>query len=514
MKKLHKLGAALLLQALPLAALAEAPAAGASNWFADLVGALAGVVFYSVSIGGNPLPVIVLWLIGAAVFCTLYFKFLQFRSMRLALRLVRGEFNDPRAPGEVTHFQALTSALSVTVGLGNISGVAIAIAVGGPGAAFWMIVAGFLAMATKFAECTLGVKYRDVHADGTVSGGPMFYIRKGFAEKGMPKLGLALASFIALAIMLASFVSTNMYQVNQTYVQVVSVTGGEDSFLGRNGWLFGVVIATLVGIIVMGGMKSIARTTEKLVPVMAVIYVGASLVVIGANIENLPGALRTIFESAFSLDSVTGGIWGAMTQGFIRAMISNEAGMGTAAIAHATAKTHYPAAEGYVALLEPFIDTVIICAMTALVIVVSGVYTQTGLNGVALTSAAYATVLPWFPEVLAVSIFLFAFSTILVACYYGLQAAAMLFGESRIVSNLYLAIFLTLTVLGTVLEFGLIVGLMDMLVVLICIPNIIGLFMLAPVIRDERHRFLAYVAQHDRNKGAAPGRAARASSST
>jgi AGCS family alanine or glycine:cation symporter len=259
-----------------------------------------------------------------------------------------------------------------------------------------------------------------------------------------------------------------------------------------------VVIAALVGTIVIGGMKSIARTTEKLVPVMAAIYVAASLVVIGANIENLPGALRTIFESAFSVDSVSGGIWGAITQGFMRAMISNEAGMGTAAIAHATAKTRYPAAEGYVALLEPFIDTVIICALTALVIVVSGTYTLPALNGVALTSAAYATVLPWFPMVLAVSIFLFAFSTILVACYYGLQAAAMLFGECRLVSATYLTVFLTLTVLGTVLKLNLIVALMDTLVALICIPNIIGLFMLAPVIRDERRRFLAYVAQRGR----------------
>lgn len=469
----------------------------AGTMLSGLIYQLMGIVFYSVPLGEAAIPVIVLWLIGGALFCTIYFRFLQFRSLKLAYRLVRGDFNDPHAPGEVTHFQALTSALSVTVGLGNISGVAIAIAIGGPGAVFWMIIAGFLGMATKFAECTLGVKYRTVHADGTVSGGPMHYIKQGFAEKGLPKVGMFLASFIALAIMLASFVSTNMYQVNQVYAQVVSVTGGETGFLGSNGWLFGVLIALMVGTIVAGGMKSIARTTEKLVPVMAIIYVAASLVVVLVNYDRLPAAFATIFDAAFSLDSVSGGIWGAITQGFIRAMISNEAGMGTAAIAHATAKTRYPAAEGYVALLEPFIDTVLICTMTAMVIVVTGSYTQEGLSGVALTSAAYASVLPWFPVILAACLFMFAFSTILVACYYGLKASSMLFGNRRLVAGIYLAVFLTLTVAGAVVKLELIVNLMDTLVVLICIPNIIGLVMLAPVIRDEQRRFLAYVAKED-----------------
>ncbi|ATG73412.1 hypothetical protein AN401_05660 [Zobellella denitrificans] len=491
---------AVILRALPLLllpAMAQAATEELGTAVTGLVYQLMGVVFYSIPLGESSIPVIVLWLIGGALFCTIRFKFLQFRSLRLAWRLVRGDFNDPRAPGEVTHFQALTSALSVTVGLGNISGVAIAIAIGGPGAVFWMIVAGFLGMATKFAECTLGVKYRTVHADGTVSGGPMHYIRQGFADKGLPRLGLFLAGFIALAIMLASFVSTNMYQVNQVYAQVVSVTGGEQGFIGSNGWLFGLAIALMVGIIVAGGMQSIARTTEKLVPVMAIIYVSASLVVLAVNYDRVPAAFGTIIEAAFSLDSVSGGIWGAITQGFIRAMISSEAGMGTAAIAHATAKTRYPAAEGYVALLEPFIDTVIICTMTALVIVVTGTYTQEGLNGVALTSSAYATVLPWFPVVLAVCLFLFAFSTILVACYYGLKASGMLFGNGRLVKGLYLGTFLMLTVAGAMVQLDLIVNLMDTLVVLICIPNIIGLVMLSSVIRDERRRFLAQVARED-----------------
>ncbi|OXY82073.1 alanine glycine permease [Oceanimonas doudoroffii] len=429
------------------------------------------------------------------------FRFFAVRLPGLAWRLVRGDFNDPRAPGEVTHFQALTSALSVTVGLGNISGVAIAIAIGGPGAVFWMIVAGCLGMATKFAECTLGVKYRTVHDDGTVSGGPMHYIRRGFADKGLPRLGLFLAGFIALAITLATFVSTNMYQVNQIYAQVVSVTGGEQAFLGRNGWLFGGLIALMVGIIVSGGMQSIGRTTEKLVPLMGIIYVSASLMVLFVNYDRIPAAFGIIVDSAFSLDSVSGGIWGAMTQGFIRAMTSSEAGMGTAAIAHATAKTRYPAAEGYVALLEPFIDTVIICTMTALVIIVTGTYTQEGLSGVALTSAAYETVLPWFPVVLAVCLLLFGFSTILVACYYGLKASSMLFGNHRLVRGLYLAIFLTLTVAGALLKLDLIVNLMDTLVVLICIPNIIGLIMLSSVIRDERRRFLEHVASRNHEPG-------------
>lgn len=486
----------ILLLLLPSIASA-APGETSVSLLTEIIYQLMGIVFYSIPLGESSIPVIVLWLIAGALFCTIRFKFLQFRSLTLAYRLIRGDFNDPQAPGEVTHFQALTSALSVTVGLGNISGVAIAIAIGGPGAVFWMIVAGFLGMATKFAECTLGVRYRIVHADGSVSGGPMHYIKQGFAEKGQPRIGLFLSGFIALAIMLASFVSTNMYQVNQVYTQVVSVSGGANGFLGNNAWLFGVLIALMVGVIVVGGIKSIARTTEKLVPVMAIIYISASLMVLLVNYDQIPAALATIFDAAFSLDSVSGGIWGAVTQGFIRAMISSEAGMGTAAIAHATAKTRYPAAEGYVALLEPFIDTVIICTMTALVIIVTGTYTQEGLSGVELTSAAYESVLPWFPVILAVCLFLFAFSTILVACYYGLKASSMLFGNSRLVSGLYLSVFLTLTVAGTMVKLDLIVSLMDTLVVLICIPNIIGLVMLAPMIRDERRRFLEYVASTD-----------------
>lgn len=460
------------------------------------------IVFTSITIADSSVPLIVLWLIAGAIFCTVRFGFQQFRSLPLAYRLIRGDFNDPNAPGEVTHFQALTSALSVTVGLGNISGVAIAIAIGGPGAVLWMMLAGFLGMATKYAECTLGVKYRTVHPDGSVSGGPMYYLKRGFSERGWPRLGAALASFIALAIILASFVSTNMYQVNQVYTQVVTVTGGAGSFFDENAWLLGTVIAACVGGIVIGGMKSIAQTTEKMLPTMSLIYIAAALVILIANYAQIPQALVTIFTSAFSTDSVTGGIWGAITQGFIRAMISSEAGMGTAAIAHATARTHFPAAEGHVALLEPFIDTVVICTLTALVIIVTGTYLEVGLDGIEMTSAAYATVLPWFPLVLAVSVTLFAFSTILVSCYYGLQASEMLFGYRKRVKACYLIIFLSLTVSGSLVSLDLIVGLMDSLVVLICIPNIIGLVVLAPVIREEHKRFKAHVRNHEHTQAA------------
>ncbi len=499
-RKIHK--RARLNLVLAMACLFSLPALAAGTYDSlhdqaqSLIYGLMGLVFTSIPLGDTSVPVIILWLIAGSVFCTIYFKFIQFRSMRLSFRLIRGDFNDPDAPGEVTHFQALSSALSVTVGLGNISGVAIAIAIGGPGAVFWMVLMGFLGMATKFAECTLGVKYRDVHADGTVSGGPMHYIRKGFAEKSMPRLGVFLSTFVALAITLTSFVSTNMYQVNQAYTQVAVVVG-EDSFLGQNGWIFGVGFAALVGFIVYGGIKSIASVADKLVPFMAVFYVGSSLVILIYHIDQIPAAFQLIFEAAFNLDSVAGGLWGAVTQGIIRALISNEAGMGTASIAHATAKTRYPAAEGYVALLEPFIDTVIICTMTALVIVVTGTYADESLTGVALTSAAYASVFPWFPYALAVSICLFAFSTVLVVAYYGMTASSMLFGDRKIVRNIYLVIFLCLTVTGSVLKLELIVNLMDTLVVLIAVPNIIGIFMLASIVRDERSKFLAYVSEHD-----------------
>jgi AGCS family alanine or glycine:cation symporter len=362
--------------------------------FTPISDAISSVVFFSITVGGVELPLIVVWLIAAAVVFTVYFRVIQFRGFRHALRLVRGDYSDPADAGEVTHFQALATAVSGTVGLGNIAGVAVAISIGGPGATFWMITAGLLGMCSKFAECTLGVKYRRENDDGSVSGGPMYYLSRGLSARGLGGLGAVLAVVFAVCAIGGSLGGGNMFQANQAFAQMREVTGGDDGLLGFGaaGALFGLVLAVCVGLVILGGIKSIARVTSKLVPFMAVFYVTACFVVFAFNLGALPEAVRTIFEGAFTAAGVTGGVIGALITGFQRAAFSNEAGIGSAAIAHSAVRTKEPVTEGFVALLEPFIDTVVICTMAALILIVSGVL-DTDAEGVALTSAAYETVL-------------------------------------------------------------------------------------------------------------------------
>ena len=364
---------------------------------APVSNAVSSVIFYSVDVAGTEFPLIVGWLVVAAAIFTVYFGFVQFRKFGHALALVRGDYSDPNDAGEVSHFQALATALSGTVGLGNIAGVAVAVSLGGPGATFWMIVAGLMGMASKFTECTLGVKYRNEYPDGTVSGGPMYYLSKGFAERGMAGSGRVLAVIFAVCCVGGSIGGGNMFQSNQAYQQVVNVTGGDSSILAGNGWLFGLIMAIALGVVIIGGIKSIARVTEKIVPLMAFIYIGACLIIIAVNSDKIAWAFGEIVDGAFTGAGVAGGVVGALIQGFKRAAFSNEAGIGSASIAHSAVRTKEPITEGYVALLEPFIDTVVICTMTALVITISGTL-STGLTGVELTSAAFATVVPWFPS--------------------------------------------------------------------------------------------------------------------
>ncbi|MEQ8193953.1 MAG: amino acid carrier protein, partial [Rhodospirillales bacterium] len=318
---------------------------------APLADALSGLIFYSV----HGVPLILVWLVAGATFFTVYFGFISLRGFRHAVALTRGKYDDGTDPGEVSHFQALATALSGTVGLGNIAGVAIAISVGGPGATFWMILAGFLGMSSKFVECTLAVMYRKENPDGTVSGGPMYYISRGFAEKNLPGLGRVLAFLFAVMCVIGALGAGNMFQSNQAFQQIVNVTGGTGSLLADKGWLIGLVLAFFVGIVIIGGIKSIARVTEKLVPFMAIIYVFAALVIILMNYEKIPGAFGAIFSGAFSPEGVAGGIIGVLVQGFRRAAFSNEAGVGTAPIAHAAVRTREPVTQGFVSLLEPFI---------------------------------------------------------------------------------------------------------------------------------------------------------------
>ena len=446
------------------------------------------MVFFSVPLGDADLQLIVLWLVLGAVFSTLYFRFVNLRGFAHALRLVRGDYARPDDPGEVSHLQALATAVSGTVGVGNISHVAIAISVGGPGAIFWLVLAGFLGMSSKFVECTLAVRYREEHADGSVSGGPMYYLEKGLAERRWPRLGRALARYYAFCILVGALGIGCMFQANQAFVQLVNVTGGAGSFFAERGWLVGVLLAGLVGLVIIGGIRSIARVTVRLVPLMALLYLSTALVVIAANVEKLPWAFAAILRGAFTPEGVEGGVVAVLILGFRRAAFSNEAGIGSAAIAHAAVRTREPVTEGLVALLEPFIDTVVICTMTALVITLT-VYdpaTPPGeLSGVELTSAAFESVVPWFPTPLAVVVALFAFSTMISWSYYGLAGWLYLVGRGRRATRIYQAGFCLFVVVGATTKLDAVLDFSDALIFAMALANVLGIYLLAPVVRRE-----------------------------
>ncbi|MEU0664375.1 alanine/glycine:cation symporter family protein [Streptomyces lavendulocolor] len=476
-----------------------------SGFFEPIATWLGEVVFYSVPVGGTELPLIVAWLVVAGLVFTGWFGLVQVRKFKLAVDVVRGKYDEKGSAGEVNHFQALTAAVSGTVGLGNIAGVAVAVSIGGPGATFWMILCGLLGMATKFVEVTLGVKYREVHADGTVSGGPMHYLPKGLAErfgKNGKTFGKVLAVLASFFVLFFGLFGGNLFQVNQSYAQLVSVTGGEDGLMGSSAGalFFGILIAALVGIVLLGGIRSIANVTSKLVPAMAGIYIAACLVVILVHVSAVPAAVATIIEGAFNPQGVAGGVLGALIIGFKRAAFSNEAGLGSAPIAHSAVKTKHPASEGLVALLEPFIDTVVICTMTALTIVIANPASYVELRqggesigGVTITSDAFATVLPWFPYILTLAVMLFAISTVLTWGYYCMKAWTHLFGRSR-TSELTFKVFYTLfAVAGSLLTLQTLIDMADAVLFMLAVINIIGLYLLAPVVKRELNSFLEFV---------------------
>lgn len=455
--------------------------------------AVAGFVFSSFPIAGVQIPFVLVWLIVAAIIFTFYFNFINLRAFKHGFALVRGDYHDPDAPGEVTHFQALATALSGTVGLGNIAGVAVAVSLGGPGATFWMILAGFLGMSAKFTECTLGVKYRNVLPDGSVSGGPMYYLTKGLAEKGpgFAKLGKVLAVMFAIFCVGGSFGGGNMFQANQSFAQVVNVTGGDASWMADKGWLFGLVVATLVGLVIMGGIKGIARVTSKIVPFMAVIYVVAGLAIILMNFSALPAAFGAIISGAFTAEGMAGGVIGVLFQGFKRAAFSNEAGVGSAAIAHAAVQTKRPVTEGFVALYEPFIDTIIVCTITALVIIITGTWDPSvdPSAGVQLTSKAFESAFSWFPWVLTVAVVLFAFSTMISWSYYGLKAWTFLFGENRVTDATFKILFLFFVVVGSSMQLGSVIDFSDAMIFAMAFPNLLGCYFLLPVVKKELNEY-------------------------
>jgi AGCS family alanine or glycine:cation symporter len=486
---------------------------------ADLVGS---VVFYTISFGGKSVPLVLIVLILGALFFTFYFKFANFTLIKTAVKVVKGDYDAidhhtvdvaegdstpggdvfetigvESAEGEVSHFQALTAALSATVGLGNISGVAVAVALGGPGATFWMILAGFLGMASKFTECTLGVKYREVMEDGTVHGGPMYYLKTGLAEMGMARLGKILAVFFAVMCVGGSFGGGNMFQANQAAAQLIERF---DIQFGGAGFTFGVIMAVIVGVVIIGGIKRIGSVTEKVVPFMAAIYVGAALIIIVMNYDLVPSAFGMIYDGAFNPSAALGGVLGVLIVGFQRAAFSNEAGVGSAAIAHSAVKTKYAASEGIVALLEPFIDTVVICTMTALVIVITNIdggffeYGQSGIQGVELTTRAFDSAIPGFSWILTMAVVLFAISTMLSWSYYGLQAWKFLFGKGKAVDIAYKVLFLLFVVVGASISLGAVIDFSDAMIFAMVFPNVIGLVLLSPKVRDELKLFKDKIA--------------------
>lgn len=429
------------------------------------------------------IPFIVVWLVLGALFFTIRMRFINARGVRQAIRLVRGDYDDPsNKVGEVSHFQALTTALSATVGLGNIAGVAVAISLGGPGATFWMIIAGLIGMSSKFVECTLGVKYRRVNEKGEISGGPMYYLSEGLKKKNLGGLGKFLAVLFSILCIGGSLGGGNMFQANQAFAQLSS----EFPSLQGMGVSFGIVLALLVGVVIIGGIRSIAKVTDKIVPFMAGLYVLFSLIIIGMNFGNVGDVFVEIYEGAFNSPAIKGGIIGVLIVGFQRAAFSNEAGVGSASIAHSASRTNEPVSEGIVALLEPFVDTVVVCTMTALVLVFTGYADGTsGLEGSELTSAAFSSVFPWFSLILVIAIFLFAFSTMISWSYYGLKAWTYLFGNSKLSDYSYKAVFLIFIVIGSSVGLGAVLDFSDLMILGMAFPNILGLILLSNEVKAD-----------------------------
>lgn len=513
-----------------------------NDWFQPFADWWASVVLYAIPITDTiSVPIVLILLTGGALFFTIRFGFINIRHFKTSIDTISGKHDefDTHVPvnpdgketvsttvegdivdtikiegqdGEVSHFQALCAGLSGTVGLGNIAGVAVAIAIGGPGATFWLIIGGLLGMSSKFVECTLGVTYRDIEPDGTVHGGPMYYLHKGLKAKGLGGLGKALAVIFAVMCVGASFGGGNAFQSNQVANQVITLFDLEG---GAVGVIIGCVLAVLVGIVIIGGIKRIASWAEKIVPLMAVLYVCAALFIIFSHYELIDEAFNVIITSAFSPGALLGGVVGVMIVGFQRAAFSNEAGAGTSPIAHAAVKTKYPASEGFVAMMAPFIDTVIICTMTALVIVffnmesmfvyggttgnvtllesTGGMLAGDVIGGVNLTSVAFESAIPHFGIALTIAVILFAFSTLISWSYYGLQSWKYLFGKSKASDITYKALFLLFIIAGAGATLDAVITFSDAMILALVFPNMIGLLFLFPVVRTEMKKYLSAI---------------------
>jgi len=463
--------------------------------FEQINSILGSIFFFDIFFGmmeGTSMPFIVAWLIVGGIFLTFRFAFINVRMFVHSFKIITGKYKTADDVGEITPFQSLTTALSATVGLGNIAGVAIAIAIGGPGATFWMILAGFFGMTLKFTEVTLAQIYRETRPDGRIMGGAMQYLSKGLASKGHAKLGKILAIVFSVLAIGGSLGAGNAFQTSQA----MGVLTERIPFFETYPIVFGLIMATVVGFVIIGGIKRIAHTAEKIVPAMVLIYLFASLWILIVNASLVPDAIGTIVHEAFAPTAAAGGLIGVLVQGFKRAAFSSEAGIGSAAIVHSTAAVKYPVRQGMVALYEPFIDTIVICTMTALVIVTTGVYATDGefaklvasKQGAALTAAAYGTVISWFPIILSFSIVLFAFSTMISWFYYGERSWTYLFGEKY--TLVFKLIFIAFTVMASVTSASALLDFSDLLILSMALPNLIGLYMLQGDVKENLTEYL------------------------
>ena len=455
------------------------------------------ILFFDIFFGaieGSSFPFVVAWLIAGGVFLTLKMGFVNLRMLRHSFNIVRGKYHTKDDKGIISPFQSLATALSATVGIGNIAAVSIAISLGGAGASFWMIMAGFLGMTLKFTEVTLSVKYREFLPDGTIMGGGMEYLSRGLADKGMTKTGKTMAMVFAFFMILGAIGAGNTFQVSQS----LTIMQGQVSFFNDYPWVFGLILAMITGLVIIGGIKRIAHVAEAIVPFMVIFYLAMVFWVLGTYFTAIPDAFALIFREAFTPTAVAGGIFGAMVQGFQRAVFSNEAGLGSAGIAHAPARVKYPIRQGLVSLYEPFIDTVVVCTMTALVVILTGTYLGgtealdaaiAAKQGAVITSTAFGTVVSWFPTVLGFAIFMFAFSTMISWSYYGERAWVYLFGiKSSIIFKL---IFLAFIVIATVVDTGLMVDFSSILFLALAVPNIFGLMIMSGDVRRMLTEYLA-----------------------
>lgn len=450
--------------------------------FVDFLEAL---VFYSLPIGNVELPIVVVWLVCGGIFCNVYLRVRPFKDAKQTYQVIRGRLAKKSDTGQVTSFQAFATEMAGTIGLGNIAGVAVAITLGGPGAAFWIAAAGILGMAVKLAEATLGQMYRREEKDGTVAAGPMYFLSIGLKENGHPKLGKILGAFYAICMAIAVMGAGNMFQSNQVALHLSDITGGEDSFLTEHSWIIGVAMAIPAAIVIIGGVQSIARATSRLVPFMSAIYAVAIIIVLLVNLTKIPTAVGLIFSAAFTPDGVAGGFIGVAIIGIQRALFSNVAGVGTSAMAHGITKNRRPAEEGLAAAWEPFVDSVVVCSLTAIAIVVTGEYLNEGADGVTLATNAFATVAGSFTYILSACIVLFAFSTVLSYCYYGQTNFAYLFKNSALARQIYNVIYIGMIIVGSAVSLDTVIRFSDSLFFLVAVPNILGIYLLAKPLRRE-----------------------------